>query len=107
MKKTFMLVVAVFVSILFVSSLALSGDSGKAIYGKNCVACHLANGKGNTKISKRITDFTKGFKWTKTDAQRLALIQKGKAPMPAYAKKLTASQQKAVLSYVKSFKKKK
>lgn len=106
MKKILMLCCIFFIGILFVSSLALSGsDDGKTIYQTNCVVCHLANGKGNTKISKRISDLTKGFKWTKTDAERLAQLQKGKAPMPAFGKKLTSSQLKAVLKYVKSFKK--
>jgi len=45
------------------------GSDGKAIYTTNCVKCHGEDGKGQTKMGKKleIRDFTKAETWSSFD----------------------------------------
>ena len=74
--------------------------AGKAIYEKQCVACHGPDGKGKAPTPD-LTDFAK----TSPTSQKAwsDLLAKGRATMPAFGDKLNQTEQRAVLEYARSF----
>jgi len=84
---------------------AADADAGKALYEKNCVGCHGADGKGNATLAKTMGEKELNIvdKETKdkSDAALLKVITDGAGKMPP-SKKLTAEEQKAVLQYNRS-----
>ncbi len=95
------------------SSTSLAAEDGKALYTKNCVACHGASGKGDGPASKMLKPSPKPFDTAlkgESEADIEKIIKEGgkavgkAASMPPYGKKLNEEQVKAVVSYIKSFK---
>lgn len=86
-------------------SVAGEAPAGKAIYDKQCVSCHAADGKGNPDIAKALGD--KGLNIVgaettkKTDAQLLKVIVEGAGKMPA-SKGLSKDDEKAILSFTRA-----
>jgi mono/diheme cytochrome c family protein len=81
-----------------------AGGGGKASYEKSCAGCHGADGKGNEKMATILgakslsivgQDTTK-----KSDEQLLKVIADGAGKMPA--SKLTKTEQKQTLDYVRT-----
>lgn len=94
------------------NALASGGNAaaGKALYNTQCALCHGNTGKGDGPAGKSLKpsprNFTLGqFKYGSSDAQIIAFIKKGKAPMPGYAM-LKEQQVKDLLAYIRSLKKK-
>jgi len=88
------------------SSAALAADApGKAVYGKSCVGCHGADGKGNSAMAKmfgeQALNIVDADTKKKSDDQLLKVIAEGAGKMPAQ-KTLSKDEQKQVLSYVRS-----
>jgi mono/diheme cytochrome c family protein len=93
-----------------VTASRVSADDGKAIYEKNCVACHGASGKGDGPAGKMLKpppgDLATALKG-KSDADIAKVIKEGgkavgkSATMPAYGTKLTDDQIKGLVDYVK------
>jgi mono/diheme cytochrome c family protein len=75
----------------------------KAYYGKNCVGCHGADGKGGD--STMITPNFKDAAWQKrrTDQNLFDSITKGKGMMPAWKEKMTEEQIKSVIAFIRKF----
>jgi len=96
---------------LLVSSLAfhaaVPADNGDAVFKNNCVMCHGADGKGYAAL--KTPDFTSP-KWqaSMTDKQIKAVIKDGKkgTAMAAFGDKLNEEQITAVVTYIRSLKKK-
>jgi len=86
-------------------AIAADAQSGKAIYEKQCISCHGADGKGNPAMAKALGE--KGLNLTtkdvtqKSDDQLLKVIAEGQGKMPAQ-KSLSKDEQKQVLGYVRS-----
>ncbi|MBI2455689.1 MAG: c-type cytochrome [candidate division NC10 bacterium] len=83
-------------------------ETGKRVYGEKCAVCHGEGGKGDGPAGKvlvpRPPDFTDPrFMASKTDADFLGSIDRGKGAMPAWEKILTAEERQAVLAYMRSF----
>ena len=84
---------------------AADAQAGKAIYDKQCVGCHGADGKGNPAMIKVMGE--KGLNITgkdtmkKSDEELIKVITQGAGKMPA-AKGLSPADQKQVLSYTRS-----
>lgn len=84
-----------------------------ADYKKHCASCHAADGSGNTKMGKKsgARDYrdpkvqasfsdSEGFKATKEGVKK-----DGKEKMKAYSSKLSDAQIKALVKYIRAFKK--
>jgi mono/diheme cytochrome c family protein len=87
---------------------AVAGD----LYRTNCARCHGADGRGDTPWgqSHTVPDFTDHGWWrqhakTTTRGKLLSVVTNGKDDMPAFAKKLTRSQIKLLVDYVRRFRK--
>ncbi len=78
-----------------------------AIYTAKCAKCHGSDGSGVEKYKKKgVKDFTDA-KWQKSrsDAQFTASISNGKGEvMPAWKAKLSAAEIKALVGFVRAFK---
>ena len=85
---------------------ATAGDGGETFKAK-CVACHGADGAGNTTVGKslKIRDLRSAEVQGQTDAQLQATIANGKGKMPAYEKTLGADKCKELVAYVRTLKK--
>jgi mono/diheme cytochrome c family protein len=77
---------------------------GKQLYQQNCVKCHGENGRANT--LRGWLSFAQNLskaKWQErnSDEDIIAAIQEGPGAMPAYAEKLSADEQQALVQYVR------
>jgi mono/diheme cytochrome c family protein len=72
---------------------------GKALFGKNCAACHQATGLGIPGAFPAL----KGNVFAQGDpAIVIATVLKGRAGMPAFATSLDDEKLAAILTYVRS-----
>jgi len=85
---------------------ATAGDGGET-YKAKCVACHGADGTGNTAAGKamKVRDLASAEVQGQTDAQLYELIAKGKGKMPGYEKTLGADKCKELVAYIRTLKK--
>jgi cytochrome c6 len=106
--------IAVFIVTLVIAMpAALLAADAKANWDANCVQCHGASGKGDTKMGKMLNaaDLTDSKKQASfTDAQAAAAIkdgikQNGKTAMKAFGGKLSDDEIKALVAYVRTLKK--
>lgn len=88
---------------LFIAASA-SAQSGEAVYKAKCASCHGADGKGATPAGKatKARDFSSDEVKKETDEEWTTIIVKGKNKMPGYDKKLSESEIKEVVTYVRS-----
>jgi len=77
-------------------------EAGKKVFASKCASCHGADGKGDTKMGKmlKVPDLKEAA--GKSDAEITKLVNEGKKPMPAFGKRLSATEIQAVVSYVKT-----
>jgi mono/diheme cytochrome c family protein len=82
-------------------------------YSKKCASCHGKDGSGKTKMGKKsgARDYRSAkVQGSFSDAEGIAAIKngvkkKGKEKMKAYASKYSEAEIKALLQYVRAFKK--
>lgn len=97
-------------SIAFPGSLPAQADT-KALYDARCGSCHGVGGAGDGAAAKALKvplpSFTdSAFAAARTDDQLTASIANGKAPMmPAFGKQLKPEQIKALVAYIRQFRK--
>lgn len=93
---------------MFVNGTAVAQDAGEKIYKAKCASCHGADGKGDTPAGKatKARDFCSEEVKKETDEEWTAILLKGKNKMPAYDKKLSESEVKEVVAYIRSLCKK-
>jgi mono/diheme cytochrome c family protein len=88
--------------VLVAALLAASAASadGKATYTSKCVACHGADGKGQSAMAKKLG--VKDLTVSKLGAGEMeAVITKGKGKMTPFGGKLSPAEIKDVAAYVK------
>jgi mono/diheme cytochrome c family protein len=110
--KTTILKTAVIAALALSASSLLAADA-KELWDKNCLKCHGADGKGQTKMGKQagVKDYTdaKVQADMKDDAAIKAIkegiVENGKKKMDPYKDKLSDDDVKALLAYVRAFKK--
>lgn len=78
---------------------------GAALYSKHCVKCHGKEGRANTlrgwfTSAQDLTDST--WQAETLDADILDALEKGPRSMPAYANKLSAVEQHALVDAVRN-----
>lgn len=86
---------------------ALAQDPGADLYKARCLMCHGDDGTANTPAGKafKAASFSDPAIIKIPDADRLAIVKKGKDKMPQFGDKLTDDQIKAVLAYVRTLQK--
>ena len=97
---------------LLLASPAAFGDAAE-LYAKNCASCHAKDGTGNTKMGKKsgARDYTDAkVQASFSDAEGLKAIKEGvtkdgKEKMKAYGSKVSDDDAKALLAYIRAFKK--
>lgn len=99
---------------LFIASVMTSrGADVKEVWEKNCASCHGKDGKGETKAGKKaqVKDLTDAaYQGTFTDEKMFKQIKEGmkengKERMKPFGDKLSDDEIKALIAYVKAFKK--
>jgi cytochrome c6 len=79
-------------------------DPGAPLYKSKCASCHGADGSGATSVGKslKVRDLRSAEVQKLTDAALTKVIADGKGKMPAYAKKLSAEQIKALVESIRA-----
>jgi mono/diheme cytochrome c family protein len=87
---------------------ARADDASAKLYQMKCVACHGADGAGNTTVGKalKIRDFHDPDVQKESDADLTTIVEMGKNKMPAYAKTLKPDEIKGLVAYVRELGKK-
>ena len=111
MKMT-MITVALLATALLTAKTAFGAD-GKALYDKECAKCHGADGKGETKMGKKMgaKDYSNPKTWEGlTDANAIKAVKEGfkdkdgKVIMKP-TEGVTEADAKAIMDYMKTLKK--
>jgi mono/diheme cytochrome c family protein len=109
MKKTIVLCVAC----LFVAVVSGRAADAKENWEKNCLKCHGPDGKGDTKMGKKleVKDYTDAkVQAEMKDEEMFKIIKEGKkdgdkTKMKAYGGEISDAEMKALVAYVRAFKK--
>jgi cytochrome c6 len=83
------------------------GDAA-SLYDKSCASCHGKDGSGTTKMGKKTK--AKDYRDAKvqasfTDAEGIKVIKDGKGKMKGYKNRLADADCKALMDYIRAFKK--
>src|ERR1041385_3947386 len=109
MKKTILLTLALFVAAMT----SIRAADAKENWEKNCAKCHGSDGKGDTKMGKKVgvKDYTDAkVQAEMKDDEMFKGIKEGKkegdkTKMKAFAEVLKDDEIKALVAYVRAFKK--
>ncbi len=107
------IIIPLVVALLSASAVPLHAADAKALWAANCMPCHGASGKGDTKMGQTLgamdlTDAKKQASFTDakaTDSIKNGVKQNGKTTMKAFAGKLSDDDVKALVAYVRTLKK--
>ena len=94
-------------SILCAASMASAADVAEN-WGKYCASCHAKDGSGSTVMGKKngVEDYRDAKAQAKfTDAEATKIIHDGKDKMKPFKEKLTDDEIKALVAYIRAFKK--
>ena len=91
------------VLMLFLASAPMQAQDAAATFKAKCAMCHGADGKAETPIAKKmnIRSFASPEVQKMSDAEVTQIIEKGKDKMPAYGSKLSASDIKGLVTYIR------
>ena len=86
---------------------AAGADLGAQVFAKRCALCHGPDGHGDGLASKGLNPKPRNFHdvaymATRTDAQLLEIIHKGKGAMPKWEGQLSEAEITAVLAHVRA-----
>ena len=97
---------AVLTLVIALAPAAFAAD-GAATYKAKCAACHGADGMGQTAMGKKLNlrDLGSPEVQKQTDKELYDWTADGKGKMPAYKDKLSADDVKALVAYMRTFKK--
>jgi mono/diheme cytochrome c family protein len=116
MKKSVLLFALTIAAAFLLAPFAASAADAAELWTKNCAKCHGKEGKGDTKVGKKMnvkdySDPAVQAKFTDDDLFKLTKEgagepKDGEKPMPAFADKLKDDEIKALVGHIRSFKKK-
>lgn len=112
MKTSVKHTIALGVVAAFAAGTAFAAASAAENYENHCAKCHGADGKGQTKMGKKLNvrDMTSAaFKQELDDAKALTSLKEGikkdgKEIKKSYASELSEAEMKALIAYVRAFK---
>lgn len=83
-----------------------AGPDGAALYKSKCVACHGADGSGQTPVGKsmKLKDLRSDEVQKQTDLELTKVISGGKGKMPAYGKQLSTADIQAIIAHLRTLK---
>ncbi|MGA7613671.1 MAG: cytochrome c [Thermoanaerobaculia bacterium] len=95
------------VAFIFVARPAHAADNGATMFKAKCVACHGADGSGQTVMGKKfgIKDLGSAEVQKLTDQQLFDIISKGQNKMPSYSGKITDEEIKSLVTFIRTLKK--
>ena len=80
--------------------------AGKALYVKNCLSCHGAEGKGNGPAAKDLEkspgDLSKPSVWDESDGAIFWKLSTGKKPMPTFDTLTTETERWQIINYMRT-----
>jgi cytochrome c553 len=105
--------ITITLAVLAISALSAFAADGKAVYEKDCAKCHGTDGKGETKMGKKLgaKDYTDvKVQAALTDEQAIKAVKEGlkdKAgkTLMKPAEGLAQADMKSVVAYMRTFKK--
>lgn len=94
-------------TMLSLSMLAFAQSPGEATFKKNCVMCHGADGKGQTKMGLKLgaADLTSNDIQSLSDEALAQSVHNGKGKMPAFGQTLSDAEIAQVIQYVRTLRK--
>jgi len=95
------------VSLITAARVASAADAAEN-WTKNCASCHAKDGSGNTIMGKKsgVENYQDAKAQAKfTDEQAIDIIKNGKEKMKSFKDKLTDDEIKALVAYIRAFKK--
>jgi len=100
-------ITAMLLCLVVVLATPLFAADGAALYKTNCTTCHGPTGAGDTPAGKMMKAKPLGSAEVQklTDAEITTTIANGKNKMPKFGQKLSADDIKALVAYVRTFKK--
>jgi len=83
---------------------AIAADPDGAALFRSCVACHGADGAGQTPTGKmmKVRDLRSADVQKQTDMELMKIISGGKGKMPAYGKKMTTPEITAIIAHMRT-----
>ena len=110
--RTKLIIAATATGLLCFAATTQAADVGEN-WKKHCLKCHGADGKGNTKMGKQsgVKDYTDAKVQAEMKDENAikiikeGIVEKGKKKMDPYAEKLTDDEIKALIAYMRAFKK--
>jgi mono/diheme cytochrome c family protein len=106
-KSTLSPAASVIAVILIGATPIVAQTSGADTYRAKCQMCHAPDGSGNTPAGKamKTASFMSPEPVKASDADMIAMTKNGKGKMPAYSGKLSDSQIKDVIAYIRTLQK--
>lgn len=97
----------VLIAVALTWSVPMLAADGAALYKSKCAACHGADGTGDTPVGKnlKVKSLASPDVQKQTDDELSKTISSGKGKMPPFAGKLSADELKAVVQFIRGFKK--
>jgi mono/diheme cytochrome c family protein len=83
-----------------------AASDGAALYKAKCVACHGADGSGQTAVGKsmKLRDLRSAEVQKQTDLELTKIISGGKGKMPQFGKTLSSDDIAAVIAHFRTLK---
>lgn len=87
-----------------VAAAPVFASDGGALYKSKCVACHGADGSGQTSMGKamKIRDLRSDEVQKQTDLELTKVIAGGKGKMPGYGKQMSEDDIKALIAHIRT-----
>lgn len=108
MRKLIQKTAVLGLALLATGTMSFAQSGGEATYKAKCQMCHGATGAGDTPAGKamKVKSFKDPEAAKMSDSAMLAITKNGAGKMPAYKDKLSDSQIKDVIAYIRTLEKK-